>query len=63
MRFTESRRQGMVVKKFLFAMIAMLVGLVYFVLAHDRLLPEEERWCKEFRPELSLQECGEEFGY
>ena len=53
----------MVVKKFLFAMIAMLVGLVYFVLAHDRLLPEEERWCKEFRPELSLQECGEEFGY
>ena len=50
-------------KKYLFVMIAMLVGLGYFVLAQDRLLPEEERWCTEFRPELSLQECGEEFGY
>jgi hypothetical protein len=29
----------------------------------EKLLPEEERWCKEFKPELSLQECGEEFGY
>jgi len=51
------------VKKYLFVMFAMLVGLGYCGLTLDRLPPEEERWCIEFRPQLSRQECGEEFGY
>lgn len=27
------------------------------------LLPEEVSWCKEYRPDLSAQECKDEFGY
>ena len=50
-------------KKYLIVMIAILVGLGYFVLVQDSLTTEEDRWCKEFRPDLSLQECGNEFGY
>ena len=45
-------------------MIAVL--LAYFsilILENTIFISDEEQWCKEERPDLSFEQCSEEFGY
>jgi len=47
-----------------YVLIAVLV--VYFlflVLENTIFISDEKQWCKKERPELTFEECSEEFGY